>query len=34
MRAAIRGTFDGLLRRDGRPDDVLSRHLAKQQTNP
>ncbi len=27
MRAAIRGVFDGLLRRDGRPDDVLSRHL-------
>lgn len=27
MRAAIRGVFDGVLRRDGRPDDVLSRHL-------
>ena len=26
MRAAIRGTFDGLLGRDGRPDDMLNRH--------
>jgi GT2 family glycosyltransferase len=34
MSAAIRGTFDGLLRRDGRPDDMLSRHLAKQRTSP
>jgi GT2 family glycosyltransferase len=33
MRAAIRGTFDGLLRRDGRPDDVLNRHLTKQRAD-
>jgi N-acetylglucosaminyl-diphospho-decaprenol L-rhamnosyltransferase len=29
MRAALRGTWDGLLRRDGRPDDLLSRHLGR-----
>jgi GT2 family glycosyltransferase len=28
MGAAIRGALDGLLRRDGRPDDALFRHLA------
>ena len=33
MRAAARGVFDGLLRRDGRPDDVLWRHLAQKATN-
>jgi N-acetylglucosaminyl-diphospho-decaprenol L-rhamnosyltransferase len=27
MSAAVRGTFDGLLGRDGRPDDELNRHL-------
>jgi N-acetylglucosaminyl-diphospho-decaprenol L-rhamnosyltransferase len=28
MRAAFHGMFDGILRREGRPDDVLKRHLA------
>lgn len=27
MRVALRGTLDGLLRRNGRPDELLSRHL-------
>jgi GT2 family glycosyltransferase len=27
LRAAVRGTFDGLLGRDGRPDEELDRHL-------
>ena len=29
MRASARGVWDGLLGRDGRPDDVLRRHLIK-----
>ena len=34
MREALRGTFDGLRGRDGRPDDVLNRHLAKRRNIP
>jgi N-acetylglucosaminyl-diphospho-decaprenol L-rhamnosyltransferase len=33
MRAAARGVVDGILRRDGRPDDVLRRHLVQKATN-
>ena len=33
MRAATRGIIDGLLGRDGRPDDVLRRHLIQKARN-
>ena len=31
MRSSARGVWDGLLGRDGRPDDVLQRHLIRNQ---